>query len=136
MGEVRSEPRAGVVYRHYKGGRYLVLGIADRAAFKEGPRSAYWISLGNARHSETEQPWMVWIDGCEAGPSFHAKPCETPKPENVDDERLVLYVPLYQTPGLPLAIRPIDMWSELVEVDVAYVGKRKVPRFAPESETT
>ena len=66
--------RAGV-YRHYKGKRYLLLGVAS--------------------HSET-------------------------------GEIVVVYVPLYETPGTNMAVRPLSMWLEKVKVP----GKtKKVPRF-------
>lgn len=66
--------KAGV-YRHYKGNRYLLLGVA--------------------MHSETR-------------------------------EFLVVYVPLYETMGTNMAVRPLRMWMEKVEVP----GQaKKVPRF-------
>ena len=39
-------------------------------------------------------------------------------------ERLVVYIPLYEHAGEPMAVRPYDMFFEDVEVE----GKR-VPRF-------
>jgi hypothetical protein len=61
------------VYEHYKGKRYLVLGVA--------------------RHSET-------------------------------GESLVVYVPLYDVPAPQMAVRPLAMFLETVEVE----GERR-PRF-------
>ena len=61
------------IYEHYKGNKYLVLGIAG--------------------HSETE-------------------------------ERMVVYVTLYETQGPGMWVRPLDMFTETVE----WEGKH-VPRF-------
>ena len=61
------------IYEHYKGPKYLVIGVAA--------------------HSETL-------------------------------ERLVVYVPLYDSPGPRLWVRPISMFTELVAVDGTLV-----PRF-------
>lgn len=64
--------RAGV-YEHYKGGRYLLVGVA--------------------KHSET-------------------------------GELLAAYIPLYAVEGVPLTVRPLDMFLDTVEIE----GESR-PRF-------
>jgi len=70
----------GGIYEHYKGRRYLVLGVA--------------------RHSETA-------------------------------EDVVVYVPLYEHTGPALWVRPLEMFTEEVEVAAGVVR----PRFRFTGET-
>lgn len=119
----------GTVWRHYKGGRYLVLGVAEPTARLP---SADELRLGIARHSETGEDWCVYV----AVRSTRGRRCPrimaVPKDRvDVAKEPLVVYVPLYEVPGRPMAVRPLTMWRERVEVASAY-GTATVPRFEPD----
>ena len=120
--------KPSTVWKHYKGGRYLVLGIAPPAALIGGHELS--VRLGLARHSETGETWEVGMMSC--APDLLAE-CQAERELDPLEaiEPLVVYVPFYEVPGLPMAVRPLRMWNETVEVETAY-GKTAVPRFALE----
>ncbi len=99
------------VYKHYKGKLYLVIGNAMPIAETIPTK----LELGVARHSETGDPYRICaIDGimvAKFDPNRYL-PRELPP-----IEPLVVYVPLYDTGGSQLAVRPAEMWGEGVPID-------------------
>jgi hypothetical protein len=131
---VREEIKKGV-WRHYKDKLYLVLGVARHSYFAS---TSMEYVLGIARHSETGALWTV---GFGVGEDDDGRPVPvmvvagpTPAPRPPASRYLVAYVPLYDTGNTQMAVRPVEMWQEEVEVsqgETAYTPAKtvKVPRF-------
>jgi hypothetical protein len=118
------------VWEHHKGKLYVVLGVADVVLGSPPPGR---LILGVARHSETGDPWEVFA---AESPDHMARLWAHPEvaPARGQEHPFVVYVPLYDTGGTQLAVRPLPMWSELVEKTIdetAYTPARTVhvPRF-------
>lgn len=121
-------------YRHYKGGLYQVLGVADGDA--PGHLAAGALVLGVARHTETEELLMVRVGVIDGDVALCVSSLATG--ERVP-ERVVVYVALTgaHMPGSRICVRPEAMFCEDVEVGcdggldhVCGPGcDRRVPRF-------
>ena len=133
---IRAFVIPGAIYEHYKGQKYLALGLAQPL---KRPPGGNWLDLGEATHSETGETKYVGISGghnVNFAPSMFVCPADRAlwgrSGELIDFEEgdeLVVYVPLYYTgQEHGLFVRPQGMWSQLVEIETAY-GKSKTPRF-------
>jgi len=114
--------QAGRVYRHYKGNRYLALGVAIPVA----DSIPVHLEVGEARHSETGAVCTVGILNNLWVARFNPQKLMPPI------EPLVVYVPLYDVgSGQPIAVRPVRMWDEQVPLETAY-STSTVTRFSLE----
>lgn len=96
----RNMPEAGEIYRHFKGGEYVI----ENVATAQRPSGLWWPAKQKATHTETDREYFVEFRDTERGQEVKLKP-HVP-------EAMVLYF----SPRNPdkLWARPLSNFMEVV----------------------
>lgn len=126
----------GSVWRHYKGNKYFVLGVAAMTCdrdMKEGTKFALWVTYDQKKLGD-----FVTCILCEPEQNYeghgvflgHADYTGS-KTRGSADEPLIVYIGLYDNPkGNRLCMRPLSEWDEMVYPESAqFSGEARVQRY-------